>query len=176
MTQKPRPLDYATQVGAYPTPRPHPGIALWLIGFTVLAGVWSIILGLFYCIDWRACAGQLIAGGVLLCWATVGKLSASNIRLRSALLILTIAIGFEAGATVVANREYQRRVSQYGYQFVTPRNIRSRATAGEKEVAPYEMLRNAGGASALLGSTVWLYVAGRLVSRRPGHSEHSSTE
>jgi hypothetical protein len=169
-------LDYATQVGEYPTPRPHPGVALWLIGLTALAGIWSTILGLFYSIDWLACAGQLVGGGVLLCWATIGKLSAANIRLRSALLILTIAIGFEAGATVVANGEYQRRVAQYGYHLESLENIRARPTAGERKVAPYEMLRNAGGVSALLGTLVWLYVAGRLVSRRSGHSEPASTQ
>lgn len=162
-----RPLDYATRLGPYVSPPRHSALALCLIGVTAIAGIWSIILGMFYLGDWPSCAGLLIGGGGLLCCATIGKLSASKLRLRSALLTLRLAVGLELGATVAANRQYQLRVARYGYQFNSHAQFRDSATAGERAVAPYEMLRNAGLASSTLGALVWVFVGIKVISGSP---------
>ena len=165
MTKEDRHLGYATPVGPHPSAQRHSPLALCLIGITAIAGIWSVILGLFYVADWPKCAGPLIGGGVLLCWATVGKLSAPNLRLRSALIILTLAVGLAVSATGEANREYGLRVAKYGYQFNAQAGIRAPASGGERAVAPYEMLRNASLASASLGTMAWLFVLFKLISQ-----------
>jgi hypothetical protein len=169
MSKEPHPLNYATRIGVYPSPKRHPAIVVCIIGLTALAGVWAIILGIFFSIDWPACAVPLAVGGLGLCWATLGHLSAAHIRLRPALLLLTIAVAFEARATFVANRAYQPRLAHYAAGLrESPSDYRAPMTSAERQVLPYQMLRNAAGAATLLGTTSWLYVGVWLAARR-GH-------
>src|SRR4051812_12787916 len=103
-SQTSEPLDYATRVGEYPRPTAHPRLVLPILLLTALAGIWSIIIGVTSLGDIWLFGVLQIAAGICLCWGTIGKLSAANVRPKSALALLLPAILILAGAGLFAHR------------------------------------------------------------------------
>jgi hypothetical protein len=158
MSQDPKPLEYATQVGEYLEPRQHSRLALTLIGLAALAGIGSIIHGLLYVVDHRLNAALLVAGGCGLCCATLGYLPAGHPRFLPALMILTVALACELAVVKLAHRDLLIQEALFG----TLEDANGEHTA----VYHAEVIRNGAIVWAGIGAMLWMYVLARVVRGR----------
>ncbi|HEX4795866.1 MAG TPA: hypothetical protein VH370_18910 [Humisphaera sp.] len=166
---KPQPtmLGYARHVGEYPQLQSHHWVIVLLIGLAALAGVWSIILGAMSLGDAWLFGILLTVGGVCLCWATLGKLSAKGMRLRAALLLLAISFAMHLPVILMANEMFQRQSTRYARQIGTGgSDVLRPVSAAELETFSYELFRNQALISVALGVGCAIYTAARLIRRR----------
>jgi multisubunit Na+/H+ antiporter MnhB subunit len=161
--EKPQQLGYATRIGEYPDPRSHKGWVVWLIGLNALAGIWLLILGLFYSIDLRLYGIVMIASGAVLCWVSLGKLPYPQPRFGAALLLLSFAFAGTCSLVVLSQNDLTPREARYGKFLTPPSNIRARPTMAEREVFTFEMIRNANAASAAVCGMLWMYSFARVL-------------
>ena len=163
----PKILGYARHVGAYPQMQSHHWLMVTLIGLAALAGIWSIILGAMSLGDAWLFGILLTVGGVCLCWATLGKLSAKGMRLRAALLLLILSVVMYLPVIVIANEMFQRQKARYAGQLATGGSdvLRPVSTA-ELDTFGYELVRNQAALSAALGFACAIYAGTRLIRRR----------
>ena len=99
-------LDYATRVGAYPQKTAHPPLVLFVLMLTALAGIWSVIIGTTSLGDFRLVGLLQIGAGMCLCWGTIGKLSATNLRPKGALGVLVPGVVMLVAVVALANQVY----------------------------------------------------------------------
>jgi len=160
-------LGYARHVGEYPQLQSHHWIIVALIGLAALAGVWSIILGAMSLGDAWLFGILLTVGGVCLCWATLGKLSAKGMRLRAALVLLAISMMMYLPVIVVANQMFQRQSARYARQLgMGGSDVLRPASTAELETFSYELVRNQALISVALGLGCAIYAGARLIGRR----------
>lgn len=158
MSDEPRdnratPLSYATHVGEYPRLQPHPRFAVALVGLTGLSGIWTIILGVC-CVDLLLFGAMLIATGACFCWATLGKLSATRMRLRPAIALLTIAVLLEIP------------IIGLSHHFLMEYRAQSGEDQSGRSVPLVEIIRNTSLPVAVLGVGTLVYAIARLAARR----------
>jgi hypothetical protein len=139
----PTPLVYATHVGQYPQLQDHPRYVVILIALAGLAGVWSIILGVFSLSDLWFFGLLLIGAGICLCWGTVGKLSSKGMRLRAAMLLLISSIAIYTPVIVISHMQYtQERNRNARALEMEQSDWRHTPTEAEQEVFTYKMIRD----------------------------------
>jgi hypothetical protein len=161
------PLGYATHVGEYPQLQTHPRFVVLLIALTALGGVWSIILGAMSLGDAWKFGLLLIGAGLCLCAATLGKLSAKSLRLRAAILLLTLGIAIYVPVIVIADRLFKIQNGRYASDLAAQQSdSRHLPTEAESEVFMYAMVRDCAAISSLLGLGCGVYAGIRLVARR----------